>query len=73
MEYSCKCLFDIADGLGEEASLALGGKSKKGGKSKMAAAGGGASEEPSPAITIKVTLSFKRYIYDPKKLMIQDK
>ena len=65
----------ILGGLSEGASQQLGAKTKKGkGKAAAAAegdensAGGGAGPE---AEAIKVTLAFKRYIYDPKKKMMQ--
>ncbi len=68
--------FLILGGLSDGASQQLGAKTKKGkGKATAAAAEGdensaGGSAGPE-AEAIKVTLAFKRYIYDPKKKMMQ--
>ena len=60
--------------MSEGASQQLGAKTKKG-KGKAAVAGGdetaAGAEGGAEVEAIKVTLAFKRYIYDPKKKMMQ--
>ena len=55
----------ISEGLREETAQALAGKSKKG-KDKAATADDVTAQE-----IIKLTLHFKRFMYDPKKKMEQ--
>ena len=58
----------VSDGLSETAQSAL---SSKGKKSKGKGQGDAATNQEPPADAIKVTLHFKRYMYDPQKRMIQ--
>ena len=62
----CLHFFSFADGLSETTSQALAGKSKKNkGKTETPVA------EVTPTDVIKLTLEFKRFMYDPKKQMMQ--
>ena len=61
----CLHFFSFADGLSETTSQSLAGKSKKNkGKTEAPA-------DVTPTDVIKLTLEFKRFMYDPKKQMMQ--
>ena len=64
----------LSGGLSSEASQLLATKGKRN-KAKGGAVNGetGPSQDAVPTESIKLLLTFKRYIYDPKKHMIQTK
>ena len=64
-------LIFFVDGLSETTALVLAGKSGKKSKTQKPAEDGTANVDVPPSDAIRVTLNFKRYVYDPKKLMIQ--
>ena len=58
-------------GLSPTTSEVLAGSSKKKGKGKATSEEGDSSVPP--ASTVKLYLEFKRYMYDPKKKMVQSR